>query len=345
MRVLVARGAWGAHEMHTRSVAAGRVSGEREHTERAALEFQTHHRPIVFESGHDPTALLPRIWGQFDEPILSPNTYSKYFLSEAAADAGILGCLSGLGAEALAVRTPDKIMKKTRKHIGEDASLREMLLYDQQHLFSPEEIGGLLVDSSIDPRAVGLEVVGRYRDAIDSDDEVDVFDGVTALNLDAEKSVAMQDRTGAMNGVEIRHPFRDASLFQLARTIPGRHKLGEDGEAKAILKAAFRDVLPEFISRRPVIGYPSYYWDNGEVEALKRKLLSPEGLERTGLLRPDAVETILAADRVSTKKSRGKPTWGLLVLQAWYELHINENQAFFDTAESDTPAIAAGFGR
>jgi len=74
-------------------------------------------------------------------------------------------------------------------------------------------------------------------------------------------------------------------------------------------------------------------------------LLSPEGLERTGLLRPNAVETILAADRVSTKKSRGKPTWGLLVLQAWYELHINENQAFFDTDESDTPAIAAGFGR
>ena len=78
-----------------------------EWSERAALEFQTHHRPIVFESGHDPTALLPRIWGQFDEPILSPNTYSKYFLSEAAADAGILGCLSGLGAEALAGRTPD----------------------------------------------------------------------------------------------------------------------------------------------------------------------------------------------------------------------------------------------
>ncbi|RIK81253.1 hypothetical protein DCC62_02455 [candidate division KSB1 bacterium] len=117
-------------------------------------------------------------------------------------------------------------------------------------------------------------------------------------------------------------------------TIPARFKGSESEDMlKAVLRLAFEDILPAEISEREPTGYPSYYWTQGEVEHLKQYLLSPGGLKRTGLLRPDTVQQILEADKASKKKSAGKRTWGLLVLQAWYELYVNNNEDFFITRD------------
>ena len=56
---------------------------------------------------------------------------------------------------------------------------------------------------------------------------------------------------------------------------------------------------------------------------MQNTYLSPEALEQTGLFNADTVREIMAKDAVSTRKSAGKQTWGLLMLQAWHEQYIS----------------------
>ena len=113
------------------------------------------------------------------------------------------------------------------------------------------------------------------------------------------------------------------------RTLPRRFRGEFAGFSdKAVLVRAFDDLLPAEILRRRKIGYPSYYWNRGELRPLRERLLSSEGLERTGLFREDAVRKICAADDASPKKSAGKRVWGLLALQAWYEFYVNRDDEY-----------------
>lgn len=61
------------------------------------------------------------------------------------------------------------------------------------------------------------------------------------------------DRTGMAFGVEIREPFMDNKLVQLAITLPPEYKVQEYSNrvlTKYILRDAFKDILPDFIFNR-----------------------------------------------------------------------------------------------
>ncbi len=58
------------------------------------------------------------------------------------------------------------------------------------------------------------------------------------------------DRTSMGHGVEVRVPFLDLSLVELAMRLPVDLKI-RDGHEKWILRQAFADVLPDYIRHRP----------------------------------------------------------------------------------------------
>lgn len=291
-----------------------------------AQQYATCHHPIVIEAGHDPGGLLPHIFRQFDEPMLTPNAYSKYFLSEAARQAGIHACLTGSNVGPLLERPTRKQIEKLYQKVGQQASVEELVLYQRTKLFSFQEQSELLAEPITENREMAFSVIARYGQGLESDDVCDLIFAIPTRMQGTEKSLTVVDRTAALNGVEVRHPFYNSRLLQFANGIPPQFK-GSESESmnKAVLKQAFADLLPQEIAQREPAGYPSYYWTNGEVEALKQHLLSPAALKRSGLLRPDTVQKIIEEDKTSTRKSAGKRTWGLLVLQAWYELYINRN--------------------
>lgn len=302
--------------------------------ERSAQRFGSVHHAISIEPNHDPTLLLPRILRQFDEPMLTPNAYSKYFLSETAKNAGLHLCLTGCNAGVTFERMTQKSVEKARQKAGAGVSVDELVMINRTKLFSLEEQSELLVEPPPNARQSALSIVTRYGQDVEGEDLSDLIYGISMRMQGTEKSVTVLDRTAVLNGVEVRHPFYDTPLIQFANTIPARFKGSESEDMlKAVLRLAFEDILPAEISEREPTGYPSYYWTQGEVEHLKQYLLSPGGLKRTGLLRPDTVQQILEADKASKKKSAGKRTWGLLVLQAWYELYVNNNDDFFITRD------------
>jgi hypothetical protein len=77
-----------------------------------------------------------------------------------------------------------------------------------------------------------------------------------------------------------------------------------------------------------VIGYPSYYWNNGELTDYQDRLFSREAVARNGVLDYDGVTRILEEDKHTDAKSAGKHSWALTQFGLWYEIYITQNPAF-----------------
>jgi len=82
------------------------------------------------------------------------------------------------------------------------------------------------------------------------------------------------------------------------------------------------------VLERPVIGYPSYYWNNGELAEYQKRLLSPESIAQNGIFNYEGVMRILEEEKHSEAKSVGKHSWALTQFCLWYEIHIKRNPAF-----------------
>jgi asparagine synthase (glutamine-hydrolysing) len=284
--------------------------------ERAARAQGVPCRPVVVEPGHDAGPGLQRVWRHFDDPVLSPNAYTRFLLADAAHEDDALLCVGGSTAGSFFGAMSGDAFAKIERKAG-TSDLPQLLAHRGNRMFPFDEIRDLLVEPGDDPRDLAVEVAHRYLEGTEGAEPRDRLALARMLLVGGEKSIATQNRTARLAGVDMRHPFRDVELLARGRAIPADVRAG-----KGVLKTAFHDVLPEEIATRPKIGYPTYYWNGGEIAGLERALLSPAAVERAGLFRPAAVERIVDEDRSSGRKSAGKRTWALLSLQAWHAFYV-----------------------
>jgi asparagine synthase (glutamine-hydrolysing) len=317
----------GASELRTYAfgfrVGRSRFAEDLGWAQRAADALGVACRHVVIEAGHDPSSALTTVWRSFDDPVLSPNVHTRFLLAQAAQREGVPMCIGGTTGGSLFNTVSDRSLAKLTQEAGE-LPAAELLAYRTNRVFRFDEMGELLVESPESPQQVALDVVKLYADGIDAEGVGEHLNLAKLLLTGTEKSVATQDRSARLAGIDMRHPFRDVELLEFCRSIPaelkGRHS---EEKSKHILKLAFQDVLPDSIATRKQIGYPSYYWSGGEVDGLVERLLSREAVERAGMFRPDRVQQILDEDRGGPKKSAGKRTWALLNMQAWHTLHVD----------------------
>jgi asparagine synthase (glutamine-hydrolysing) len=57
------------------------------------------------------------------------------------------------------------------------------------------------------------------------------------------------------NSVEVRVPYLDHRIVNLAYSLPRSYKLGTWGRSKRVLRTAFVDVIPDHIQRRRKAGF------------------------------------------------------------------------------------------
>jgi hypothetical protein len=74
---------------------------------------------------------------------------------------------------------------------------------------------------------------------------------------------------------------------------------------------------------RPIIGYPSYYWNRGELAGLQARLLSRDAIGEDGLFDYEGVAAVLEDDRQARGKSAGKRSWALTQFRLWKQIHVN----------------------
>ncbi|CAA7618719.1 Asparagine synthetase [Magnetospirillum sp. LM-5] len=137
--------------------------------------------------------------------------------------------------------------------------------------------------------------------------------------------LAFCDRLSMAHSVEVRAPFLDYRLTELAATIPGTLKI-KAGTLKYILKKTAQRYLPAEILDRPKEGFiqPNHVWLRGPLDPLIDRMLSPAGLDRHGLFDPSVVGRLVAEHRSGTADHAFR-IWALVMFQAWYETYLGQS--------------------
>jgi asparagine synthase (glutamine-hydrolysing) len=121
------------------------------------------------------------------------------------------------------------------------------------------------------------------------------------------------------NSLEVRVPFLDHRLVEMAFQMPGSLKLN-NGKTKYILKETFKDLLPPSIYRRPKAGFevPISRWLKNELKFLIDQYLAENRIRNQGIFDPEIIKQ-LVGQHLSGKTDTSWMLWNLIVFQSWYE--------------------------
>jgi asparagine synthase (glutamine-hydrolysing) len=135
--------------------------------------------------------------------------------------------------------------------------------------------------------------------------------------------LAKVDRMSMAHGLEVRAPFLQPALAELALGLPADQRLGSAGPTKKLLRELARRVYGPPVADAPKQGFsiPIHAWLRGPLRGVAEELLSPEVLAPIGAIDPLAVGAVLR-DHLSGARSWGFELWGLMVLSGWYRSRV-----------------------
>jgi asparagine synthase (glutamine-hydrolysing) len=149
----------------------------------------------------------------------------------------------------------------------------------------------------------------------------------------ADHNLNYTDKMGMAVGVEVRVPFLDRDLVDLATAIPSAH-LVRHGVGKAVLRRAAEPFLPREVLHRPKTGFgaPLRRWLGRELRPRVDEVLSARSLRNRGLFDPTAVSALIKMDR-DHRVDASYVVFGMMCVELWCRM-------FLDATPAAPPAAA-----
>ncbi len=132
------------------------------------------------------------------------------------------------------------------------------------------------------------------------------------------------DRMSMANSLELRVPFLDKEVWNLARTIPAKFKVTKDGQTKVAMRKAALKNMPEKVASRKKLGFPvptrewlkqeKYYnivKKEFESETAKKYFVTEEIVK-------------LLDEHIQLKKDNSRKIWTIYVFLIWYKQFFEE---------------------
>ena len=132
------------------------------------------------------------------------------------------------------------------------------------------------------------------------------------------------DKTSMAANLEVRVPFLNREMIEMAARMPPRLKL-RGLTRKYVLKRALENVLPRDVVWRKKAGFgaPIRSWLRGPLRPLVDELLSESAVKQRGLFRPAEVKRVVEAN-FSGREDYNLQVFQLLGLELWLrEFEIN----------------------
>ena len=137
------------------------------------------------------------------------------------------------------------------------------------------------------------------------------------------------DAVSMAHSLEVRVPFLDYHIMELALSLPDETKLGDISKissayesykktgAKRILIDAFRDLLPPEIDLQEKHGFgmPFEAWLKGPLQGILEDTLSSESVRKRGLFNADAVQQL--KKQFFRSKVSWAQIWLLIIIELW----------------------------
>lgn len=307
--------------------------------ETARLLGTRHHEVVV--AAEEYMTELPGIIQAQEEPLADPSAPALFFLAREARR-HVTVVLSGEGADELfagypiyhepfALRPFEYLPRGMRRGLGRLAealpaqvrgrgylmrgasSLEERYLGNAK-IFSEQEKALLLPqEGAQDPY---WSLTAPYYDAcrhLDPVSRMQTIDGYTWLPGDI---LMKADKMSMAHSLELRVPFLDVGIFELASTIPMRFKVTSGGITKVALRQALASELPREIAERPKLGFPIpiRHWMRHQMRDFVHDTLAPQN---TPFFSAPAVQRLLSAPPGAIVNSDRK-VWTLLTFTLWY---------------------------
>lgn len=289
---------------------------EFEFSDLVAAHFKTRHQKFSIPNSEVLTR-LPEAVAQMTEPMVSHDVIAFYLLSERVSRE-VKVVMSGQGA--------DEVFGGYFWYPQMDASTGSSLQRFSGHYFDRDHAEYLQMVTpqwqvpDVTSELVAGELAKPQADAFL--DQVWRFD-VTQLIVD--DPVKRVDNMPMAWGLEVRVPFLDHQLVELAARMPPELKLREGG--KFPLKSVARGLIPDAVIDRPK-GYfpvPALKYVRGPFLELMRGILNSDACIRRGLYQRAYVDKLLAAPEAPEHFTRinGSKLWHLALLEWWLQLHVD----------------------
>ncbi|MFL5782215.1 MAG: asparagine synthase (glutamine-hydrolyzing) [Thermoleophilaceae bacterium] len=318
---------------------------ELERARMVARRYDTEHHELVLRP--NAAELLPELAKAFDEPFADSSALPTYLVAKLASE-HVKVALSGEGGDELfggyytyvadlvapylarpaaAVRPiVERLPSSTRrtsldymaKRFARGATLPPL---DRHHawkeIFSQDaraELLGPRADHARDPLELWR---ARYAETEGAEELARLQDVDLGLYL-ADDLLTKTDRASMAHSLEVRVPFLDTEVTDLALALPARMKVRAMVRKKWLLRRAVEPLVPRAIlhGRKRGFSIPAAAWLRGELQPFAREVLSPDAVARGGVLDPRAVTAVL--DRhVSGAEDLSRQLWGLMSFALW----------------------------
>jgi asparagine synthase (glutamine-hydrolysing) len=333
---------------------------ERPLARRIAQRFETrHHEEILVP---DVAGLLPGVVEALDEPFADSSAIPTYAVAMSTAR-HVKVALSGIGGDEafagypryLGVRLAGRYARLPRglRAVAERVAALVPESEDSQNWGGRLRrfVGG--GEGSMAARYIGWtrffgeaalgelgtsalrgcwreDVEAAARAAFDAHGHDDPVDGAFRADLATyvpEDLLVMADRMSMAHSLELRAPFCDPALLEMSLALPPALKL-RGGRLKALLKAAFADVLPPAVLAQPKRGFmiPLARWLRGNLRDLMEDLLAPAQLRARGLFEPAAVARLIA-EHLGGTRAHSDRLWTLMMTELWLRRYCDRHRS------------------
>lgn len=316
-------------------------------TAQASADYLGVRSVITKVTASDMMAALPQIVWHLDDPVADPSLVPLYFLAKKAAEY-VPVVLSGDGADEVfggnriyrepldlhGVSTlPDGVQRGLRKvaekipqgikgksFLERGTTPIEERYYGGARIFTEDEKRLLLraYDDSVHYTDVTAPF---YAEAAGLDDvaKMQYIDLFTWLRGDL---LVKADRMSMAHSLQLRTPYLDRAVFDVAARIPLELKVPPKSDAtKFALRRAYDGIVPAGIVNRPTLGFPvpTRVWLRAEMYEWAQDILSTSG---AGALLDLGYVRGLLDEHQRGERDNSRKIWTVLVFCVWYGLFI-----------------------
>ncbi|MDP3865812.1 MAG: N-acetylglutaminylglutamine amidotransferase [Rhodoferax sp.] len=299
--------------------AGAEKADEFEFSDQIAAHFHTRHHKYSIPNS-EVMARLPEAVAQMTEPMVSHDVIAFYLLAERVSN-DVKVVMSGQGA--------DEVFGGYFWYPQMDAASGTPLERFSQHYFDRDHSEyRQMITPAFQVGDVTSELIAAELGKPDADEFLDQVWRLDATTLIVDDPVKRVDNMPMAWGLEVRTPFLDHELVQLAAHMPPSLKLKEGG--KFPLKAISRGLIPDAVIDRPK-GYfpvPALKYVRGPFLEMMRGILMSDACVQRGLYQRDYVDKLLAAPEAPEHFTRinGSKLWHLALLEWWLQVHVDPHE-------------------
>ena len=335
-----------------------RMPDDEKFAQKLADQFSFDHHKILVKP--DIISDLKRIVYTLDEPIGDPAAINTFLICKAARKKGVKVLLSGMGADEIFFgyrrqkatlmalryqRLPRWVRNVTKFGINRlpvrflgrglrisrwakrflsfaELPIEEAYMKSYSY-YSAEELQQLFKNNISKEYAAlrkshkELFNKGYHDDFINKMCYTDLYMFMQGLNL------TYTDRASMAASVEVRVPFIDKRVIELAMKLPGHLKY-KRGQSKYILKKVSEKFLPNEIIYRPKasFGAPIRSWISKDLQPMVDDLLSRKNVDKRGVFNYTFVKQLIENDR-SGKEDNAYRIYQLLTFELWCQQYLD----------------------